>query len=55
LIFNVILRRSIYRLGFAKQTKWWSGQLFKSVPQRQSRSRLNSYWRKRCWQWTAAR
>jgi len=51
---NVIWRLSICRLGFSRQTKWWSGQLFKSVPQRQSRSRLNSYWRKRCWYWTAA-
>jgi len=25
---NVILRRSINHLGFSKQTKWWSGQLF---------------------------
>jgi len=28
--------------------------VFKNVPQRQSRSRLNSYWRRRCWHWTAA-
>jgi len=49
-----LIKLSVCHLRFWKQTKRWSDQFCKRVPQKPSWRRLRSYWRARCWHWTTA-